>query len=122
MSTVITRVGFCPACKAAHRPFRGEAFLVYGSYRGGYYVREATRAGIEGYTPHLFILESVARNGTCTVSTVCAMHGCSVEYRFSKQDSKMMYGVIPDKWERIELSTGDYNALLMYRRDPYFTI
>lgn len=122
MQSVITRTAFCPECERSHRPWKGLKFLCYGTYRDGYYVREATRDGISGYTPHLFILERVGTDGNCTVASVCSMHGCAVEYRHSKADRAMVYGVIPDRWERVTMTIPDWNALLSNRRDPQYTV
>lgn len=122
MGTVITRTGYCPQCAAENRPWKGNLFLVYGTYRGGYYVRVATRNGIKGYSPCLFILKRVGNTGYCEIETACCMHGCSVEYRHSKEEHKMVYGVRPDAWKSILMPISEWNALTTYRRDEQYFI
>lgn len=122
MGTVITRTAFCPTCEKESRPWKGIQFLAYGSYRGGYYVRDATRNGIVGFTPHLFILRQVGNKGFCEVDTICAIHGCGVEYRHSKEQHKMVYGANPDKWRTVLMTIPDWNGLLTSKRDPQYYI
>jgi len=122
MTTIICRTGWCSQCFEAHRPQKGNYFLVYGQYRGGYYAREAMRSGISGYVPCLFMLDQVTKDGICVVSTVCCIHGCGIEYRHSKTDHKMVYGVIPDRWKTIYLPIADWNGLVMYKRDPFYMV
>lgn len=122
MGTVITRTAFCPTCEKESRPWKGAMFLVYGSYRGDYYVRVATRNGIAGFTPHLFILKRVGSTGYCEVETICAIHGCGVEYRHSKDQHKMVYGCRPDQWHSILMTIADWNALTRNKRDKQYLI
>lgn len=123
MSTTITRVGYCPICAQEHRPKKGNTFLVYGTSREGYYVREAIRSGVEGYTPHLFILRKVTIDNVCVISTVCCLHGCSVDCRYSTEKHTLVYCVIENKWETIFMSTRDWNSLLLHmKRDKQYTL
>lgn len=122
MGTIITRTAFCPVCERENRPWKGTLFLVYGSYRGDYYVRAAMRSGTVGFTPHLFILKKVGNNKMCEIETICAIHGCGIEYRHSKDQHKMVYGAIPSKWKTIFLPVADWNALIRLKRDNQFYI
>lgn len=112
MSTVICRTSFCPGCEKVQRPHRHSVFLAYGSYRGKYYQREATRSGIAGYTPHLFVLKQVTTHNVCIVSMICAMKHCGVS------DT----GVDDMQWKTIFLSIADWNALVSNKRDPQYTV
>lgn len=123
MSTIITRVGYCPICANEHRPRRGNVFLVYGSFRGKYYTREAMRDGTEGYTPHMFILNRVTKDNICIIETVCCMHGCAVQCKYSTEKHIEVYCVIKDRWETIFMSTPDWNALVLgMKRDKQWQI
>jgi hypothetical protein len=121
MATIISRVSYCPYCAAEKRPHKGSLFLVHGSYRDGYYVREAMRSGISGYVPHLFILKQVTPTLTVLVDRVCGMYCCGVEHR-KNEKGVYVYGVVPTKWEEIEMPIKDWNGLVNFKRDAQYQL
>jgi hypothetical protein len=118
MGTVISRVGYCGLCASQGRPHKGSLFLVHGTYRDAYYVREAMRDGIRGYVPMTYILQKVCRDGTCVVHFACGMHGCGVEY----DSQKRSYSVNMMSWKVCHISISDWNALVGYRRDAQYQV
>lgn len=116
MATVITRTGYCDQCAAHQRPFKGNLFLAYGTYRAAYYVRSAKTTGIPGFVPHLFILKDIVNN-ICHIEKICCIYGCGVEIL---PDEK--YHAKRDGWQPLEMSVNDWNALLMSNRDDQYYI
>lgn len=120
MKTIICRTGFCPVCEASHRPHKGSLFLAYGSHRGAYYVREAMKDGIQGFVPHLFILNKVTEDHICVVSTVCCCYDCGVER--TTRNGQNFYSVKEDAWKTVFMTVPDWNALTMYKRIEQYQV
>lgn len=121
MKTIISRIAFCPRCESEHRPWKGLMYLSYDTFHGKYVALKANQKGMEGFTPHLFILEQVV-GSDCIVSCVCSIHGCGIEYRKSDLTHDMVYGVIPQRWEKLYIPIKEWNALVGMRNDPQYAL
>lgn len=89
MNFIISRVAFCPYCKAEDRPHDDDWVLLYGSRRKKFFyhlVDHHIGWKEKGFTPHIFDIKSDAENGLFTVISFCGVIGCGVDITGENED------------------------------------
>ncbi len=119
MSTIITRVGYCPICAKQKRPHTGNIFLAYGSHQNCYHIREAMRIGYYGFTPHIYKVIKYERD-IIVADVACGMYECDVDRRI--EDERWFYYVKSEVWQRQEFPLISWNSLVLYKQDSLYSV
>lgn len=113
MSTMISRVGFCPRCYKEGRPKTAQPFVVVGK---NFHVLEASHIGKQGFTPHFYVLiKSIGEN--IVFEKLCGMHRCGVDIWWDKTNQKHCFTLDKYKFDRGIMTLKDWNSLVLYKHD-----
>jgi len=112
MKTTMTRVGFCPKCKALGAEVSDE-FIAYGQDSQLYKQVYTLYKGVSGYTPHIYQFKSLVGD-TVFYTRVCSMIGCGADIIEKTVDNKPTYKMVIYKnaWSgEMPMSLRDWEAL-----------
>lgn len=119
MGTTLTRVFYCKECAERGRPRTGQEFMAYGSSHAKYKALKAQNWGVEGFTPHTFVIER-ATDGIVTTSSACCMYGCGVDKEL--RNNTWWYFIKKDAWHIVTFKVSDWNSLVLYKGDKQYLI
>lgn len=118
MSTIVSRVGYCPACAKNGSPKTNEPFLVIGSTSNEYILLYALHNGRNGFVPTFYRLYKVV-DDKVYFQKLCGVCGF---YSYVK-NRKRFVTLIEDNWSGLfKTSLTNWNALILYKHDEMFWI
>ena len=115
---IICRIGFCPKCFKAGRPYTDDRFYPYGSDRG-FNLQFSVRQGIPGFVPFNYIVVET-RDDQVFLERSCAMYNCGVDH-IVKDNEDWDFFIKEEAWEKIVLSKISWKALIVWE-DEYYRI
>lgn len=116
--TAISRIMYCPNCYNEGYPRTGELFILWGSRRRYFFIQEAQRKGVRGFTPHILTYIGLDEKGLAKIEVTCGMNGCGVNI----SQSKTGYNFAIKSKRFMRLPVPDWNCLQFLKDDPQFEI
>lgn len=118
MSTIISRVGYCPECAKNGSPKTNQPFLVFGSSSNALKAMRALHNGRKGFVPTFYKLRKVQDN-KIFYQTCCGVCGI---YPYS-EDDKNWLAIDEEQWSGWKKTTLDnWNNLVLRWKDMGFEI
>lgn len=120
MNFIISRVAYCPHCKAEERPHDDDWVLLYGSRRKKFFYHQVNRHITfkqKGFTPHVFDIKSDSENGLFTVISFCSVVGCGVEIVRENEDGTYNWQTLRTSVH--EMTLDEIRALKRFRDTGY---
>lgn len=115
MQTIITRHGWCEECYKQHRPHSEDLYLAFGTTSNDWIIKWAQGNGLRGFVPVNYRIHK-AIGQTIIFDYACSF--CDIE------EVKTPGGVdLFVLWhKRSNMSITDWNAMVVYKRDPSYLI
>lgn len=125
---IFTRIGFCPHCFRAHRPFTNCLYLVHGSTNGykvqKAYKNEMAKHGNFGFVPFLYKIAGKDAHGNLIVHRCCCMYTCGIDREKGVDSYGYQYWrYFPVRWETVTYPVERWNGLIFWHPpDPDYEI
>lgn len=115
----ITRVRFCQSCHDAGKPNKGNIFITIGRTHGVFQTRLAANWGTRGFTPHIFEIMKIDRKRVY-YKCYCAMDECGIDLQWNEKKEKFDVYILG--WWESSMPIKDWNALILYKDDPQYSL